>query len=281
MEDEGPQHLETGWDATTARGDTVVRTAVLAHVDGYAHLARARGGRVQHDPDLALADAGSPSLYFNTAVLLRPVPDTEFEATIGRVEEFFAPRPGGRVLLLSPWPTPGVARNGWELAGHPPLMLRPGGIPAISPPVPPGLRIHEVADDELLSAFEAVLVEGYPLEDVGPPDPGCLFDGRALEGGSFHCWVGTVGGRAVAASAAHFAADMVVVSWVATLAEFRGRGYGAALTWAALREAPRLPAALLASDPGRPVYERMGFLPLVRLTVWTGRRRPVPGALPP
>jgi hypothetical protein len=25
---------------------------------------------------------------------------------------------------------------------------------------------------------------------------------------------------------------------------------------------------LLASDPGRPVYERMGYLPLLRFTVW-------------
>jgi hypothetical protein len=41
------------------------------------------------------------------------------------------------------------------------------------------------------------------------------------------------------------------------------------VTWAATVAAPALPAVLLASDPGRPVYERMGYLPLLRATMWT------------
>jgi hypothetical protein len=35
-----------------------------------------------------------------------------------------------------------------------------------------------------------------------------------------------------------------------------------------------LPAMLLSSDDGRSIYERMGFLPLQRLTLWY---RPRPG----
>jgi hypothetical protein len=46
------------------------------------------------------------------------------------------------------------------------------------------------------------------------------------------------------------------------------RGYGEALTWRAARTQAGLPAILLASDDGRPVYQRMGFLPLLRFTVW-------------
>jgi hypothetical protein len=45
-------------------------------------------------------------------------------------------------------------------------------------------------------------------------------------------------------------------------------GYGAALTWRATLTEAGLPAILLASDDGRPVYQRMGFLPLLRFTVW-------------
>jgi hypothetical protein len=50
----------------------------------------------------------------------------------------------------------------------------------------------------------------------------------------------------------------------------RGRGFGAAVTWAATLADPAKPAVLIASDPGRPVYERMGYLRLMRLTMWGG-----------
>jgi len=57
---------------------------------------------------------------------------------------------------------------------------------------------------------------------------------------------------------------------VATLPEARGRGYGAALTATAALSQPDLPSALIASDDGRGVYERLGFLPISRFTLWAG-----------
>ena len=274
--------LETGWDEGTARTDTLLRAAVLSHADAFEHVVRSRGGRIERDAGLAMADSGSPSFFFNTVFVLRPPEDGSFDGILERAERFFDARPGGAALLFSPWPVPRLSAR-WELIGHPPVMFRPGGSSALAtpPPLPEDLRIDEVADDELLSAFEAVLVNGFPMEELQPPYPGCVMDGRVLDSGSFHCWVGSVGRRPVAASAAYFTDDLVLVAWVATLGEHRGRGYGRAVTWAAVREAPRLPAALLASDPGRPVYERLGFLPLARLTAvsLTGRR-PSPAVSP-
>jgi hypothetical protein len=52
------------------------------------------------------------------------------------------------------------------------------------------------------------------------------------------------------------------------MAGARGRGYGEAVTWAATQVGSGLPAVLIASDPGRPVYERMGFVALSRWTFW-------------
>jgi len=58
------------------------------------------------------------------------------------------------------------------------------------------------------------------------------------------------------------------VEYVAALSTARGRGAGAAVTWAATLADPALPAILVASDDGRPLYERMGYAAVERWTVW-------------
>ena len=47
-------------------------------------------------------------------------------------------------------------------------------------------------------------------------------------------------------------------------------GYGAALTATAALSSSDLPAALIASDDGRGIYQRLGFLPISRFTLWAG-----------
>ena len=66
----------------------------------------------------------------------------------------------------------------------------------------------------------------------------------------------------------HVAEGVNAVECISTVSSARGRGYGEALTWAATLVDPTLPAVLFASDLGRPVYERMGFLPVSRWTFW-------------
>ena len=83
-------------------------------------------------------------------------------------------------------------------------------------------------------------------------------------------WVGYLDGRPVACAGAHVTDVCVDVECVATHEDVRGRGFGAALTWAATLADPAKPAVLIASDPGQPVYERMGYLRLMRLTMWGG-----------
>jgi GNAT superfamily N-acetyltransferase len=58
------------------------------------------------------------------------------------------------------------------------------------------------------------------------------------------------------------------VEWISVHEDCRGKGYGAALTWAATLADPSLPATLIASDPGQPVYERMGYVRLTRMSMW-------------
>jgi hypothetical protein len=44
------------------------------------------------------------------------------------------------------------------------------------------------------------------------------------------------------------------------------------MTWPATTADAEAPSMLIASDLGRPTYERMGYLPMARFTVWAGTR---------
>jgi GNAT superfamily N-acetyltransferase len=138
---------------------------------------------------------------------------------------------------------------------------------------PEELHIAEVRDVETLHAWERVAIAGYPFPALADAPPGALVREDRLEEPRAGLWVGWVGETPVCAAAAWTEHGINDVTLVATIPEARRRGYGEALTWCAARADPDLPAMLLSSDDGRPVYERMGFLPLLRITLWY-RARP-------
>ena len=47
---------------------------------------------------------------------------------------------------------------------------------------------------------------------------------------------------------------------------------GYAITAHATLADPELPALLIASDLGKPVYDRLGYLTIARFTLWAGHR---------
>lgn len=85
-------------------------------------------------------------------------------------------------------------------------------------------------------------------------------------------WLGRLGGEAIGTAAAWVTDAHVDVEWISTMPGARGKRIGEALTWTATLAAPDRPAMLIASDLGQPVYERMGYLRLSRLTLWIGKR---------
>ena len=139
--------------------------------------------------------------------------------------------------------------------------------PGRPPPLPAGVAVHEVHDAATLAVAERVLVEGYPMPELAPMRAGELL-GPALLGGGVQVWLGYVDGEPAAMAVSLRHAGALLVEHVATLPAARGRGAGSAVTWAATLADPDLPATLLASDDGRPVYERMGYLALERWTAW-------------
>ncbi len=259
--------LRTGWEPNCPPGDNVLRDYLTSTGEWMEELARKCGGRTEHDDDIVLSDLHSPSLFLNTALSLRPPTATDFDRVVDRVRRFFAAGSGGQFGWFSAWPTPDLRDRGFELSGHPPLMLRAAGGEARA--APPGLRIEEARDELGLAGFERAAILGFPLSELGD---GPAFGAGALAVDRFRIWVGYDGDEPVSTAAAHVGARLQHVEFVATRREWRGRGYGEALTWRATLADPALPAALIASDDGRPVYERMGYLAVTRFTMWIGSR---------
>ena len=229
--------------------------------DRIRHHAVATERSCDSDDELVVARLGDQGLFINAGIVLRPPLD--WSDVVRRMDSVVPP--GFTATLLSPFATPDLSDRGWHLVGHPPLMARLG---ASAPgAMPTDVEIREVADRDDLEVFERTLIDGYPMPDLQPYRWGQFFDERIL-GGATQMWVGFVDGRPVATSLAHVAAGVNDVEMIATAAGARGRGYGAALTWVATTADPSLPAILIASDLGRPVYERLGYTALTRWTIW-------------
>jgi GNAT superfamily N-acetyltransferase len=252
--------LEDGWGTATPEDDSLVRAYVVGFAGMIAGIGRAKGTRVHEDDDVVALDTGVDFFLANGAVLRRPVRDAELPGVVHRLHDFYAGA-GIGWILLSAWPIPPI--DGMTLVGHPPFMVRaPGGD---APPEPDGLVVREAATDADMADFARAL-EGYPATNTH-----VLGDGRLLDVPGMRWFVGSLDGEPVACSAAHVTDSCVDVEYVATHESARGRGIGAALTWRATLADPTKPAVLIASDPGQPVYERMGYLRIQRMTMWMGR----------
>jgi len=105
-----------------------------------------------------------------------------------------------------------------------------------------------------------------PLDAVA-----ALADPDAYRAEGWTALLGEVDGVAVATSAAFVTGDVCGVYNVGTTPALRGKGYGEALTWAAVdvgRRAGCEVAVLQASEMGLPVYERMGFAVVAKYRRW-------------
>jgi GNAT superfamily N-acetyltransferase len=231
----------------------------------WEQLVRPMDRRWTRWPDAWAVDPGSANPFPNSATLVHPLSTAGAADLAGRLTGFYGAAAGGPWLLWSAWPTPSLSTWGFQLVGHPPLMVRlPGGAP---PPLPPELRIVEVHDAATLADAEQTLIEGYPAPELQPFRPGALWHTRIL-GGPLHIWVGYAGERPVTTGMAYVDERVTGVYVIATLEEARGRGYGAAITAQCMAVDPAKPAVLQASDLGQPVYRRLGFVEVARYTLW-------------
>jgi hypothetical protein len=256
------EHLTDGWEPATPHPDSLCRTFVHHWAEQNAAFAAAAGGIVARTDRFVVADHGHETGFFNAVVLLAPPRD--WDELLDELGPYLA-RGTGDLMLWSLWPTPDLRRRGWSLMGHPPLLLRP---PTDMAPVPPPApEPHVVRTAPELAVWEDVAVQAYPLPRTnGDPallGPALLADDRL----TFRISHDDTG-RPVSVSAHFVEHGLASLAFGATLPAARGRGHWARHARARLRAKPDLWHAGVFSDFSRPLAEAIGFVPIIRFTLW-------------
>lgn len=205
---------------------------------------------------------GLPVAFFNGVYATGPVDDPD--QVLADAAAFMAER--GVPWLL--WVREGVddalldagRRAGLTDAGGPQAMA----LPAIHeiPPPPDGLEITVVSDAAGLEIARDVGARGFemPREFMN-----VLAAESMLDDPTVVMVIGSVDDVPVSTALVGVTGNTAGIYNVATPPEHRRRGYGEALTWAAVEEGRRRGcdhSTLQASPMGAPVYRRMGYLDL-------------------
>ena len=208
--------------------------------------------RASHGP-VTLAAEGSAGPNFNRVIVLGPAaPD----AVVALADGFFG-GPAAYSMVVDTEAAraldAGVRTRGWRLdEEEPALVLAP--LPGVTPPPPEGLAIRRVLDAAGLADFRGV----SETPSIYIPSLAVARDPDVA------LFVGYVRGRPVATSRVVCLGSTVEISGVVTVPDARRRGYGTALTRAAVaagRERGCTSAMLTASSSGYPLYVRLGFQP--------------------
>jgi GNAT superfamily N-acetyltransferase len=214
---------------------------------------------------------GIPSTTANVLFLLDP--PGSVEPCLHEAEEFFGPRYPWRVLAMGSTPVDlerfAPRHRLRPAAAEPGMILDP--VPPVPTP-PRGLRVVTVTTDAELRDFAAVWCAafGVPrwvfpllLPAVPGDDPAWGAQTRLL--------LGYTGEQPVACSSVVVTERVANIVSVGTVPTARGHGYGASVTWEAVRAGRDLGADvayLAASRMGYRVYERMGFRRAAEYPAW-------------
>jgi len=212
----------------------------------------------ERDPEAWRALERPPLIYF-AGITLRP--DVRAEAIAGV--------PGS---ICDTWQTLDLAPRGFHIWRQEPWFYRAPG--PLLDTTPPELDIVTVSTPEEVYEFEAVSVRGFGGGDHSV-EPGMYHPPTVLSDQAMKMFIGRVGGQAVTAAMGYRTESAVGVFGVTTVASVRRRGYGTAMTRAAMLTETGLPAILAPSKEGEGVYARLGFEHVGELTIWV-REGPAP-----
>jgi GNAT superfamily N-acetyltransferase len=221
-----------------------------------------RGDRVTAASGSIRLVTGAPHPFGNLAIIADVTDRSAVQAAIRDITLADAP---SAALWVDPVPAElavELKRAGFQPGGPMPLMgiecdqLAPAAVPA-------GTELVRVGSGAEGKVWEDVFAAGYGL----PPVVAAYFAPNRVGAGTgdtenLQFFLVKCGGQSVATSMLYLAEGVAGVYCVATLPEHRKRGFGAFATAEALRRSRHLGyrvGILQASEPGHPVYRRLGF----------------------
>ena len=239
---------------------------------------------VHLDPDVSWAVAPMADPFRNVVLGAHFTAETA-EARVAAILARYREAGTSFVWWLSPFDEPHDLGHRLEAAG----LLLEGTAPAMAAdlhdvpldePPPPELEVVPVTDGATLDEFLAIIAADWLEWTGGEHTP---IQRRTLDAWRTQIppklagepvplrWIGRVGGAVVATSRISIGAGVAGLYAISTLPAHRGKGYGRAMTIAALRAARDIDyriGVLQASDLGYSVYRRLGFRDLFSYGVY-------------
>lgn len=254
--------------------EQLVVSGVLNMARMWETPARTMGGRWVRWDDAWASDSGLPSQMFSRVVIIRRLDPSVAYGLAERVVRFFGERPeGGPYLVVDTWATLDLEPSGFKRWWTLPFMVRVPGGPTDTSGPRSNLEIREARSKSEIGGFVTALVEGFALSDLRDLPAARVLDERVVADGSMRCWVAYADGQPVGTSVAYHSDGVVGVYLVGVVPAMRRKGLGEALTWCATLSDRALPCTLQASELGRPVYERMGYVTGAGCAMWVRATR--------
>jgi GNAT superfamily N-acetyltransferase len=236
------------------------------------------------DPDVTWAVAPTADTFRNVVLAARFAPE-DAERRIAEIIATYLAAGTGCIWWVGPSDTPPDLRArltgaGLTLEGTAPAMAASIDDVPLDEPAPKGLEIVPVTDAATLDEFLAIIEADWVEWTGGEPTPvqqrtlaawrAQIPPRLATEPAPLR-WIGRADAKVVATSRIAIGAGVAGLYAISTATAYRGRGYGRAMTIAALRAAQSIGyriAVLQASELGYGVYRRLGFRELFQYDVY-------------